>query len=107
MGLLEPGAAVVLTIDPPLQDHEQPILFTPHAGDVLMHDVQLGRLTVVNHANRISAYVLTIVPKVLVKAAMVPWGRVLTDLKQAVRDSGVLDQIGQLFGAGAPAIPGK
>ncbi len=84
-------------IDPPLQDHEQPLALTPNAGDILLRDATLDRVTIVNTTDRIVAYLLTVVPRVLVKAAMVPWKRVISDLGQAVRNSGVLDKFAQLL----------
>lgn len=96
-GLLEPGQAIVLVIDPPMGPNEQPVALTPNAGDILMRDVTLNRVTVVNTTDRIVAYLLTVVPKLLVRAAMVPWKRVINDLSQAVKNSGVLDRFAQLI----------
>jgi hypothetical protein len=85
-------------IDPPLRAHEQPVALTPNAGDILLRDATLDRVTVVNQTDRVVAYLLAIVPRVLVKAATVPWKRVAADLGTAVRNSGVLDRFAQLFG---------
>ncbi len=104
-GLLEPGASVVHTIEPPMRPNEQPVILASNSQDVLMHDIQANRVTVINRANRAAGYVLWIVPSVLVRAAMVPWGRVIGDLGRAVRDTGILAQIKQLFG-GTGIIPG-
>jgi hypothetical protein len=41
---------------------------------------------------------MTVVPRLLVKAATVPWKRVAADLGTAVRNSGVLERFAQLFG---------
>lgn len=105
-GLLEPGQVLVLVIDPPLSDHEQPVAFTPNAGDVLLREATRDRVTIVNTTDRIVAYLLTTAPKLLVKAATIPWKRVVTDLRQAVRNSGLLERFAQLFN-GDRAIPGK
>lgn len=99
-GLLEPGQSLVLVIDPPLRDSEQPVALTPNAGDILLRDATASRVTVVNTTDRVVAYLMTVAPKLLVKAATVPWQRVITDLRQAVRNSGVLDRFAQLLNGG-------
>jgi hypothetical protein len=96
-GLLEPGQAIVLVIDPPMTAHEQPIAVTPNGGDILLLDAELDRVTIRNQTDRVVAYMMTVVPRVLVKAAMVPWKRVAADLSQAVRKSGVLDRFARLL----------
>lgn len=96
-GLLEPGQAIALMIDPPLRPNEQPVALTPNAGDILLRDASAERVTVVNQTDRVVAYLLTVVPSVVVKAAMVPWRRVIADLGQAVKNSGVLDRFAALL----------
>ncbi len=81
-----------------MRPNEQPVILASNSQDVLMHDVQVNRVTVINRANRAAGYVLWIAPTVLVRAAMVPWARVIGDLGRAVRDTGVLAQLKQLFG---------
>lgn len=88
---------MTLTVDPPLAEGEQPVLITPKAGDVLMTDVQVGHITVANQTDRIAAFGITIVPRVLVRAATLPWKQVARDLRDAVQESGVLDQLRRLF----------
>jgi hypothetical protein len=98
-GLLQPGGSIVLVIDPPLRPHEQPVAVTPNAGDILLRDATLDRVTIVNQTDdRVVAYLMTVVPRVLVKAAAVPWKRVAADLGTAIQNSGVLDRFAQLFG---------
>ena len=97
MGLLEPGQAIVVAIDPPLEAHEEAVVLTPNAMDILMQDVQLNRVTLVNRTDRVVGYVTTAVPRVLVKAAMVPWKRVIADLGTAVREGGLLERFAQLL----------
>jgi hypothetical protein len=99
-GLLEPRQALVLAIDPPLRDNEQPVALTPNAGDIMLRDAAPDRVTIVNTTDRIVAYLMTVAPKLLIKAATVPWQRVITDLSQAVRNSGVLDRFAQLLNGG-------
>jgi hypothetical protein len=97
-GLLAPGQSIVLVIDPPMLAYEQPVALTPNAGDILLRDATRERVTITNQSDeRVVAYVMTIVPRVLVKAATVPWKRVLADLGTAVQQSGVLDRFAQLF----------
>jgi hypothetical protein len=96
-GLLQPHQSVVLTIDPPLRAHEQPIALTPNAGDIVLQDATLERVTVTNTTNRIVAYLMTVAPKLLIKAATVPWKRVVSDLSTAVRNSGLLERFAQLL----------
>lgn len=88
---------VTLTIHPPLAEHEQPVLITPKAGDVLIQEAGLDFVTVANQTDRISAFGLTVVPRVLVQAAAIPWGRVMRDLGSAVKESGVMDQLKQFL----------
>ena len=97
MGLLEPGGSIVLVIDPPLQPHEQPVAMTPNAGDILLRDATLDRVTIVNQTDRVVAYMMTVVPRLLVKAATVPWKRVVTDLGTALQKSGMLDRFARLL----------
>ncbi len=82
-----------------MTEREQPILFTPKAGDVLFSAATLDQVEITNHTDRVAAYVVTVVPKSLVKIATVPWGRVLKDVGAAVKESGVLDQVLSLFGS--------
>jgi len=77
---------------------EQAIAVTPNAGDILLRDASPEFVTVTNQSDRVVAYFLTIVPSTYVQAAMIPWGRVLTDVGYAVRKSGVLQRLGQFFG---------
>lgn len=99
-GLLEPRQVLVLPIDPPLRDNEQPVALTPNAGDVLLRDAAPDRVTIVNTTDRIVAYLMTAAPRVLVKVASVPWQRVINDLSTAVRNSGVLDRFAHLLNGG-------
>lgn len=96
-GLLEPHQTIVLPIDPPLQENEQPLAVTPNAGDLLMRDVTLTQVVLVNTTDRVVAYMMTVVPRALVKLAMVPWRRVVADLGQAVKNSGILDRFAYLL----------
>ena len=96
-GLLEPGQTIVHTLDPPLAVNEQPIALTPNAGDIMLIDPALDRVTIQNQTDRVVAYMVTVVPSLVVKAAMVPWRRVATDLGHAVRESGLLDQFKRLL----------
>jgi hypothetical protein len=96
-GLLGPHESIVLVIDPPMHEREQPVALTPNAGDILLRDATLDRVTVVNTTDRIVAYMMTVAPKLLIKAATVPWGRVATDLGKAVRESGLLDRFARLL----------
>ena len=88
----------MIPIDPPLRDFEQPVVITPNAGDVLLQDVSLTHATVVNQTDRIVAYAFTVAPRLLVKAATVPWSRVVRDLGQAVKNSGLLERFSRLLG---------
>lgn len=97
-GLLDPGQSIVIPIDPPLRDFEQPVVITPNAGDVLLQDASLTHATVANQTDRIVAYAFTVAPRLLVKAATVPWGRVVRDLGQAVKNSGLLERFSRLIG---------
>lgn len=92
-GLLGPRQTVTLTIDPPLSDTEQPVLITPKAGDVLIQSAQVDQVIVANQTDRIAAFGVTIVPRLLVQAAVIPWKRVVRDLGAAVKESGVIDQL--------------
>ena len=96
-GLLEPGQAIVLVIDPPMTVHEQPVVMTPNGGDILLLDAELDRVTIQNQTDRVVAYLMTVVPRVLVKAATVPWKRIAADLGHAVRESGVLDRFARML----------
>jgi len=96
-GLLGPRQVVTLTIDPPLADHEQPVLITPKAGDVLIQEAGVDYVVIANQTDRISAFGLTVLPRVVVRAAAVPWGQVARDLGNAVKESGVIDQLKQFF----------
>lgn len=96
-GLLEPGQALVLVIEPPMQANEQPVVLTPNAGDIILLDAQTDRVTVKNQTDRVVAYMVSVVPSVLVKAASVPWKRIVSDLGTAVRESGVLDRFARMF----------
>ncbi len=96
-GLLGPGEAIVLVIDPPMGPNEQPVALTPNAGDIILLDAQPDRVTVHNQTDRVVAYLMSVVPRTLVKAATVPWKRIVTDLGTAVRKSGLLDRFAQLL----------
>ena len=97
MGLLGPGQTFVVAIEPPLEANEEPVVLTPNVADILMQDVQPDRVTLVNCSNRVVGYVTTVVPSVLVKAALVPWKRVIADLGTAVREGGLLERFAQLL----------
>lgn len=62
-----------------------------------MRDVTLTQVVLVNTTDRVVAYVMTVVPRALVKLAMVPWRRVIGDLGQAVKNSGILDRFAHLL----------
>lgn len=96
-GLLEPGGAIVLVIDPPLGPNEQPVAITPNPGDIILLDPALDRVTIQNQTDRVVAYMMTIVPSLVVKAATVPWRRVAEDLEHALRQGGLLDQFKRLL----------
>ena len=81
-----------------MRPNEQPVILASNKQDVAMHDIQDNRVTVVNRANRVAAYVLWVAPTALVRATTIPWGRVLGDLRRAVQDTGVLAQLKRLFG---------
>lgn len=96
-GLLEPGQAIVLVIDPPMGPAEQPVALTPNAGDIILLDAMADRVTIQNRTDRVVAYLMTVAPRVLVKAATVPWKRIVSDLGQAVRESGVLERFARML----------
>jgi len=96
-GLLGPGEAIVLVIEPPMGPNEQPVALTPNAGDIVLLDAQPDRVTVHNPTDRVVAYMMSVVPSMLVKAATVPWKRIASDLGTAVRKSGLLDRFAQLL----------
>ncbi|MDB4955847.1 MAG: hypothetical protein JWO36_3416 [Myxococcales bacterium] len=96
-GLLRPGEALVLVIEPPMGPNEQPVALTPNAGDIILLDAQPGRVTVHNQTDRVVAYMMSVVPSMLVKAATVPWRRIASDLGHAVRESGLLDRFARLL----------
>jgi len=88
----------VLVIDPPCGPDEQPVALTPNAGDILLRDATFDRVTIVNTTDdRVVAYLMTVVPSFVVKAAMVPWRRVAADLGQAIKNSGILDRFAALL----------
>jgi len=62
-----------------------------------MRDVTLTQVVLVNTTDRVVAYMMTIVPRALVKLALVPWRRVVADLSQAVKNSGILDRFAYLL----------
>jgi hypothetical protein len=81
-----------------MTEREQPILFTPNMGDVVFTNATLDAVEVSNHTDRMAAYVITVVPRSVVKLASVPWGRVARDVGAAVKQSGVLGTVLKLFG---------
>jgi hypothetical protein len=96
-GLLQPGEAVVLVLEPPLGPNELPVALTPNGGDILLRDAEHDRVTIQNQTDRVVAYMVTAVPRVLVTAATVPWKRIANDLGRAVRASGLLDRFAALL----------
>jgi hypothetical protein len=94
---LGPQQVVTLTVDPPFSPREQPVLFTPKAGDVLITAATENSVTVANQTDRIAAFMVAIVPRLAVQVATMPWRRVVRDLGTAVQESGVLDQIKRAF----------
>lgn len=96
-GILGPREEFVLAIDPPFGPGEQPVAFTPHAGDITIRSQGAEAVVVVNNTDRAVVYGLIVAPSVYVKAAMVPWKKVLTDVGYAVQQSGLLDRLGELF----------
>jgi len=101
-GILAPHQEFTVVLDPPMKPNEQPVAITPQPGDILLRDVVPESVTVVNQTDRIVAYFLTVVPTIYVQAAKVPWGRVLTDVGYAIRNSGLLEQINNLFSRRLP-----
>ena len=77
--------------------NEQPIAVTPNAGDIILLDAQPDCVTVQNQTDRVVAYMMSVVPTVLVKAATVPWKRIASDLGTAVKKSGLLDRFARLL----------
>ena len=80
-----------------MTDREQPILFTPKSGDVLFTRATFDTVEVTNHTDRVAAYIVTVVPKAVVKLAAVPWGQVLRDVGAAVEQGGMLGLVQKLF----------
>jgi hypothetical protein len=101
-GILAPHQEFTVVLDPPMKPNEQPIVITPQPGDILLRNVVPESATVVNQTDRIVAYFLTVIPTIYVQAAKVPWMRVIADVGYAVRNSGLLEQIGQLFSRRLP-----
>lgn len=105
-GLLGPRQAVTLTIDPPMTDDERPVVVTPKAGDVLIIESFPDQITVANQTDRITVFGAAIVPRLAVQAAALPWRRIVSDLRAAVGESGILDQIRRAFtGGGSTGFP--
>lgn len=84
-GVLAAGESVTLTIDPPMTLAEQPTLFTNDVANLRIQDPHADRVTAVNHSDQPLPYVLIVVPKMLVKAAGLPWSQILDNLKQRFR----------------------
>ncbi len=81
-----------------MTDREQPLLVTPHAGDVTFTNATLVTVDVTNHTDRIAAYVITVVPRSVVKVVSLPWAKIARDVGEAVQQSGVLGAVQRLFG---------
>ncbi len=84
-----------------MTDREAPVLFTPNPGDVVMVTAMTEphRVMVENtRTDRMSMYAVTIVPKLAVSVAQVPWARVFRDFGAAVKDSGLPDLLKQVAG---------
>ena len=96
-GLLEPRQTLMVTIDPPLEAHEQPVALTPNGGDIMLLDATVDSVTVRNETDRVVAYVVAVAPRVLVKAASMPWKRIASDLGHAFRESGMLERFARLW----------
>lgn len=99
VGVLAPKQELVLPIDPPLRHDEVPVAVTPHAGDILLRNVQPESVTIANSTDRAVLYVVFVAPSIYVKAAMIPWGRIVSDIGLAVRKSGVLARLRRLVKA--------
>lgn len=80
-----------------MTDREQPILYTPKAGDVLFTRATLDAVEMTNHTDRIAGYAVAVIPKAVVKLAAVPWRQVARDVGAAVEEGGVLGLVQKLF----------
>jgi hypothetical protein len=96
-GILPPKGKVTVAVDPPVEAKHQPVGLTAHAGDISLRDMTAKSVTVVNLTDRIVPYCVLIVPSGYVHAATVPWGRVLADVADAVKQTGLPQLLGQIF----------
>ena len=81
IGLLPPRGSRVLHIEPPIGPGEKPLLVGP-TDDFVFEIESPSRVSLHNHNERPIAYVLTIVPTLVANATMLPWGRIIGQLKK-------------------------
>jgi len=103
VGIIPPGQTITIVIDPPMQAHEQPAVFTPNALDLLLQDVQPERAVLANQTDRVVGYVFLVVPASITRIAALPWSQIFTYMRQ---EGGLFDQLKQLFGL-PPRLAGK
>lgn len=66
-------------------------------GDILLRNATFDQVTIVNQTDRTVAYLMTVVPRALIKAAMVPWKQIVAELGQSSRWNGILSKFASLL----------
>jgi len=61
--------------------HERPLVLGPTADFVFEVETP-DQIVLRNHSGHLVAFVVTIVPEVIARATMLPWGRLLGELQQ-------------------------
>jgi hypothetical protein len=83
-GALQPQQSISISLSPPMEAHEQPVLLSPENRALIMKtDPEWVQIR--NSSDAVTPYLLVIVPQVMIKAARHPWSQVAQGLAASLQ----------------------
>lgn len=92
VGVVPAHGTVVVTVEKPLDDHEQPVVITPQTFAVHVTATYRTKIILQNDTNRPAPYVLVIVPRRLIAMGLLPWRQLYALLQQPDKRSALFQR---------------
>lgn len=97
LGLLLPRHTAKIEVELTIKETEAPVIICRHVGDVRVVEVKPESFTIENTTDRITPYVVIIVPKMLVQLSTMPWRAALKLVRIAYQSGSLNEKISEFF----------
>jgi hypothetical protein len=108
-GIVPPQDAIVVTIEKPLGDHEQPVVITRQPTHLHIARTYRTKIILQNDSDHPVPYILVVAPRRLVSLGLLPWKRFFGLLQDPDNRPALIQRAAQtimqaIYAANAPRI---